>query len=44
MICLEILVLGLAATTPVATMESMSKLYEISNALTRPGARKTNKS
>jgi len=41
MICLEILVLGLAAAAPVATMNSMSKLYEISNALTRPGARKS---
>jgi len=44
MICLEILVLGLAAAAPVATMTSMSKLYEISNALTRPGARKNKSS
>lgn len=41
MICLEILVLGLAATAPIATLNSMNKLYEISNALTRPGARKS---
>lgn len=36
MICLEILVLGLAAASPVATMNSTRRLYELSNALTRP--------
>ena len=33
MICLEILTLGLAARTPVATMSNLEKLYEISRAL-----------